>query len=182
MRLVTVALFTSALVFGQSGAPVNQTDGPPPVATQKLLFYSGANLERICTAFSIQPASEETSISISAASNANPVSFTSTAHGMSTDTRPQVIVSGGTGSWAAVNGTFTATPTGANTWTIPVDSTAFGAVTGTLVFTTRAPRTGRNVWAVQFFVYDVSNNQVSATWKGGSTSMSTTCTAPTTYH
>lgn len=75
------------------------------------------------------------SITISAATNANPVVFTSNSHGLSTG--DGITISGGTGNWTAVNGSWTITVTGANTFSIPVDSTAFGAVTGTLVYPSR---------------------------------------------
>jgi hypothetical protein len=71
-------------------------------------------------------------VPISAASNANPVSLTSTAHDLATGDR--ITISGGTGNWAAINGRFTVTRTGTNTFTIPVDSTTFRARTGTVVF------------------------------------------------
>lgn len=45
-----------------------------------------------------------------------------------------VYISGATLAWASVNGYFTATNTGAHTFTIPVDSSGFvGAITGTVV-------------------------------------------------
>lgn len=74
-------------------------------------------------------------ITISAATNANPVVFTANAHGLSTG--DGITISGGTGNWAAVNGSWTITVTGANTFSIPVDSTTFGAITGTLVYPSR---------------------------------------------
>ncbi len=67
---------------------------------------------------------------ITAATNANPVVFTKTAHGLTTGT--VITLFGGTGAWSAVNGSFVITSTGANTFSIPVDSTAFGALTGTI--------------------------------------------------
>jgi|GEM_PF-3444987 len=70
---------------------------------------------------------------VTAASNANPVSFTSTAHGQTGSI--SISIGGATGSWTSVNGTFTGTVTSANTFTIPVDSTGFGALTGSLVVT-----------------------------------------------
>jgi hypothetical protein len=120
-------------------------------------------------------------LSPSAASNANPVSFTATAHGFDTNSLPLVTISGGTGNWAAVNGTWTATITGANTFTIPVNSTTFGAVSGTLLVTTYAPLTNVAVWSVKKFVYDGSNNLIWSGWVGGVPSERTTCTAPAQY-
>ena len=71
-----------------------------------------------------------TTNTISAATNANPVSFTTGgAHGY---TSGQVIaISGFTSNWTPCNGGFVVTVTGASTFTIPVDSTTFGAMTGT---------------------------------------------------
>jgi hypothetical protein len=66
------------------------------------------------------------------------------------------------------------------TFSVPVDSTAFGAVTGTLTYVTRAPRTTSPVWSVQKFVVDGSSNLIWSGWVGGTPSFTTTCTgAPT---
>jgi hypothetical protein len=68
----------------------------------------------------------EQSGTITAASNANPVSFTSVAHHLITG--EQVVLSGFSGNWSILNGqTFTVTVTGANTFTIPFNSTPLGA-------------------------------------------------------
>lgn len=69
---------------------------------------------------------------ITAGSNASPVSLTSVAHGLSTGDR--ITISGGTLNWLPLNARWTVTVTGVDTFTIPVDSSAFGAVTGSLVF------------------------------------------------
>lgn len=69
---------------------------------------------------------------ITAATNANPVVLTSVAHGLATGAT--VIITGATGSWTPINGTFIATVTGVDTFTIPVDSTGFGALTGSPIF------------------------------------------------
>ena len=45
-----------------------------------------------------------------------------------------ISISGGTGNWAAANGLQVVTHLTGTTFSIPVDSTAFGAVTGTLIF------------------------------------------------
>jgi hypothetical protein len=66
------------------------------------------------------------------ANNANPcqLNFGAVRHGWG-DTR-QVIVAGGTGGWAAVNSQFPVLIVDAFKVTIPVDTTALGAVTGSL--------------------------------------------------
>jgi hypothetical protein len=73
-----------------------------------------------------------TARSISAATNASPVSLTRTAHPL--DTGHRVLISGGTGSWAALNGWHVVTRTGVNTFTVPVDTSGFGVVSGSLVY------------------------------------------------
>ena len=87
-------------------------------------------------------------VNVTGATNANPVVINAPAnsidpyYGRNFGTGPgkgvMVTVSGGTGAWAAVNGSWRAnvslsTP---DSFTIPVDSTSFGPLTGTLVATT----------------------------------------------
>lgn len=69
---------------------------------------------------------------ITAATNANPVVLTSVAHGLASGAT--VIITGATGGWTGINGTFIATVTGVDTFSIPVDSTAFGALAGSPIF------------------------------------------------
>jgi len=175
--LITAALLATAS-FAQNcsmAAPMNST------ACTQIMAYDGSNnLTYACRARSVQPSPSV--LSISAGSNASPVSLTITGHGFNTNQLPLVTISGGTGNWAAVNGTWTATITGANTLTIPVNSGAFGAVTGTLILTTYAPRTTQSVWSVAKYSYDGSNNLTNVFYVGGSTSERNTCSgAPTSY-
>jgi hypothetical protein len=55
-----------------------------------------------------------------------------------------------------------------------VDSTAFGALTGTLVFTTTAPRITIAEWAVELLVYSGSN-PIWKGWLAGSSSYAAKC-------
>ena len=78
-------------------------------------------------------------ISISSATNTNPAVFTATGHGLSTN--QYIIISGATGGWASINGTFQVTVVNADTFTIAtnstaysIDSTNFGTLSGTLTF------------------------------------------------
>ena len=70
---------------------------------------------------------------ITAATNADPVVCTSTAHGLSTGGKITVV--GGTGAWAALNGGWIVTRLGADTFSLPINSTAFGTLAGTVTFT-----------------------------------------------
>lgn len=74
-------------------------------------------------------------VAISAATNAAAAELTSTAHGLSTG--DGITISGATGNWTPINGSWTITVTGVNTFTIPVNSTTFGALTGTPVYPSR---------------------------------------------
>lgn len=71
---------------------------------------------------------------VSTISKANPaVVTTATAHGFSGTPIINILGATGTG-WSAVNATFTITVTGANTFSIPVDSTGFGTLGGTVYY------------------------------------------------
>jgi hypothetical protein len=88
---------------------------------------------------------------ITAATNSNPVSLTSTGNGLDPyfnnnngagpGKGPQITITGGVGNWAAVNGTWTATVVlgTVNTFTIPIDTTNFGPLTGSLQFSAAPP-------------------------------------------
>lgn len=177
MKKTIIALLVAVSLHAQNlGSPVNPNAGPPPIAFQKLFYYSGSNIQYVCQTLSDRI--NEQPITVTAASNANPVSFTATAHGFDyqsgATTLPAVKISGGTGNWTAINGVWVATPTSANAFTIAVNSTTFGALTGTLVVTTRAPLTTANYWAVQKYVYDGSNNLIGSFWSATPGGLSST--------
>jgi hypothetical protein len=79
-------------------------------------------------------------LTIVSATNANPVVFTTVEPLPWNGAVPSVYLAGASGTWAKVNNNpatvaWTATAIGPNTFTIPVDSTSFGAFTGqTLTF------------------------------------------------
>jgi hypothetical protein len=156
----------------------------PVFGQQVLYFYNGNNLEYICSAKFPTP---ETTVTVSAASTANPVSFTATAHGFdyqsATTINPIVKIVGGTVNWTAINGVWKATPTSANAFTIPVDSSTFGALTGTLVVTTQSPRTQNSVWSIKKLIYDVANNLIAVSWAGnpGGSGNTSTLTGSTSF-
>src|ERR1035437_7130172 len=72
-------------------------------------------------------------MTITAASNSNPVSFTITQT-VPWNTAATLFLGGATGSWTSVNATaglgWTATKTGTHTFTIPIDSSGFGSFSG----------------------------------------------------
>jgi hypothetical protein len=73
-------------------------------------------------------------MAITAATNASPTVLTLAQNvGIPLGKTFKVLISGATGSWTPINGSFTATPITTNTFSIPVNSTAFGALTGSPV-------------------------------------------------
>ena len=180
----TLLLMLAAITaYGQTEVRISQKS--PDTGYQMILGYSGTNVIYICKAASIQKTSP--SIAIASATNANPVVFTvSGGHGFDSATspaaKPSITVSGGTGQWVVANATWTATILSSTTFSVPLNSTAIGAMTGTIVFTTRAPRTTDPVWSVQAFTYDGSNNLTGGAWAIGTPSFTQTCTgSPSQY-
>src|ERR1035437_6816920 len=71
-------------------------------------------------------------VKITSATNASPVKFT-VSGALPFSNSAEIYIAGGTGSWAGVNTTssqYVVTVTGAQTFTIPVDSTEFGSFSG----------------------------------------------------
>lgn len=167
MRRFALILLTATLWGQGDGQPVTDTNAPPPNGYQSILYYTGTNLIYICKARSEQAISP---VTVSAASNANPVSFTATAHGFGdfvmhgATTTPTVRIQGCTGGWTPINGVWLATVTSANAFTIAVDSTAFGAFTAACRFDSRTPRWNTAIWSIEKFMYDGASNIVGMLW------------------
>lgn len=89
------------------------------------------------------------SVPLTAATNANPVQFTAISNGLDpginngvsgiSSVGPQITISGGTGAWTAINGTWPTTKIDADHFTIPVNTSGLGAVSGTLIATGAPP-------------------------------------------
>jgi len=177
-RLLPFLLLLSLPGLAQTPpACANIASGSATKACTIYYGYSGSSVIYSCYAQSTETSRRpKISVSISAATNANPVVFTSTGHGFLLTARPQVVVSGATSGWTSINGTFTATIIDANTFSIPVNSTSFGALSGTVVFYTTAPRLGVAEWAVQLFGYSGSN-LTNLTWLGGVNALTSACSS-----
>jgi hypothetical protein len=106
-------------------------------------------------------------LTVSAATNAAAAVFAVTGHLLGTSgTITLCDVKGGTGNWAAVNGVQTIALLDANTFSVPVDSTGFGAMTGAITVSVRplfstnaAPINGLNMstavgWKFENFILD----------------------------
>lgn len=177
-RLTSLFLLLSAASVAQAQSPVTLTGAPPPAPYTKILGYDASNnLTYVCTAQSYQQQRLNTAVSISTISKASAAVVTSTAHGFPTGSRASLTIAGATGTgWSIVNTTTIATVTGADTFTIPIDTSGVsGTLGGTITFTTAAPRTGVAEWSIQRFAYDASNNLIWAGWQSGTSSMNQTC-------
>jgi hypothetical protein len=88
-------------------------------------------------------------------------------HGLHINTSPQVTIKGATLTWAGLNGTFKVTVLDSTSFSVPFNSSALGAVTGTVVMTTTAPRTSSPIWAVTKITTDAVGNPLSDLWANG---------------
>lgn len=192
-----------ALVIGIASALGAQNFGvtispfPFVTADDSINYYDGSN-NTIYTCVANSNTSTPSTVTVSAISNASPASFTATAHGFGdfathgATMTPTVKVAGLTGNWTPLNGVWKATITSANAFTIAVDSTSFGAVTGTVVVTTLAPRWNLRMWSIWGAVYS-GNNLLFSGWasepggagttdlKAGSTGANKICSSRTSY-
>ena len=167
-------------IWCQTGTPVRVSDNPSSEAVQKIYTLSGNSTVAICSALSSDGSRAGRKVSISGVSKANPAVVTSTGHGFAISSRPSVTISGATGTgWTGINGTFTATVIDANTFSIPVDSTGFATLGGTVVFSTSAPRQTISEWSVQKIAYDTNGNAIWSGWVGGTTSYNQKCSDAT---
>jgi hypothetical protein len=170
---ITALLFLAVAAFGQQQMQV--VSGP---ATQQVYLYSGSNVIAICEALSTVTNGQRaaTSVAISAVSKAAAAVVTSTAHGFAVSSRPKVTISGATGTgWTGINAAWTATVIDADTFSIPIDSSGFGTLAGTVVFTTTAPRSTMPEWSVQRFAYDGSSNLIWTGWLNGTAAKNQQC-------
>ena len=140
------------------GLNVTVSGGPPPEAWTTISDYAGgSNLVYQGSARSFQPT---VTLTVTSVSKANPAVVTVTTHGLPTGAT--VVISGGTGDWAGLNGTQTITNTGANTFTVPVNSSAFASTfAGTI--TTNSPQTSAAIWAIQKNFY-TANQLTNTMW------------------
>lgn len=197
MRIARIAIFalSAASLVAQEGAAVRISPAAISDAYTKIIHYTAGVADYTCLALSSQ--FNVSTITVSAISNANPGSMTATAHGFYFATgvtqKFLVFISGLTGSWTPLNGMHVLTPTSANALATDVDTTGFGALTGTIVVTTKAPQVTAKVWQVQALVADGSGQITILAWPvnvsgstlsdltGGTTAFRFACTAPPAY-
>lgn len=187
MKTILAALLFAASLFGQGGQLVTVGDAEGPAYSYHF-GYSGTSLLYVCKALSFVSTGTRTAtfVSISAVSKAAAAVVTSTGHGFQVPgtagggSRPKVAISGATGTgWPAINSTWTATVIDANTFSIPIDSSGFGTLAGTVVFNTTAPRLTVAEWSVKKLIYDATPLLIDTYWLNGTSATASKCSDAT---
>jgi hypothetical protein len=189
-----LALSISVIALAQVGSPVRISDDPPPSPVSFTYVYSSGQVIAICSSPSTIPFGASNwratvQVPITSISNANPAIVTSAFHGLDASlavngtpavARPSITITGATASWMQINQTFVATVLTADTFSIPVDTSALGAFSQTgISFTTTGPRAGQPEWAVQKIFYDASGNATQKLWLAGVQTYTNRCTDAT---
>ena len=131
--------------------PVSIASLPGEAITTVTDYVGGSAPIYISSAKATQPEFTFTGATVSKAAAAS-VGYV--AHGLQSDNL--AVFAGGTGDWAALNGTRVVTRTGADTFTVAVNTSAFaGSWDGTI--STFAPRTSAPCWSIVKNYYDGSN-------------------------
>ena len=142
------ALFLSAvmLVAQPTGTLTVVSDGPPSDLHTK--FYLVVNNDQyIC--YAKQNAVQTTFAASSITAGTVTTVTVSGGHGFALGSSPVIFISGMTGSWVPLNGTWSATVTSATEFTVAVNSSGFGSVAGTFSASTFANRGGSAIWAIK---------------------------------
>lgn len=174
--IVFIALSLS-LLAQSGGTGVVTTDGPPRDWHTKVYTNTSGALY-ICYTKQDSQQTTLTSITPSSTSTTTTLTFGS-AHGFSLRSYPSITLSGMTGSWAALNGVHRATVVSSTVITVPINSSGFGAVTGTLSAVTKAARLTQPIWGVKVLFTSISSGLPE--FEGWAINgFSNVCTDPTT--
>jgi hypothetical protein len=179
-RIFGCLVVSCLLAFGQGGTKIVDGQGTEVLFDSNgtsVIGYDGSdNVIYVCNAKSVDGDRLAATVLVSGISKATAAVVTSTAHGLPIGSRPRVTISGATGTgWVTgINGTWTATVTGADTFTVPVNSTGFDTLAGTVVFATTAPRLGVAEWRVKVFGLTGTNTTLIA-WMNGTQEMNQKC-------
>lgn len=119
MRFAALLTLLASSLFGQDGQTVSLSQGSAPYGYQLVTGWK--------------------TLSISACTKASPMVCTVAASGIAIGKTFTGVISGATGTgWTAINAYWTATSVTATTISIAVDSSGFGTLAGTIIFTTEA--------------------------------------------
>ncbi len=148
-RILVLAMTMAVSAFGQmsaNGSPVIVSDAPPRDFYTRVFYVSSGDIYT-CVTSSIQTVQYTMTLTSTVGGATTSLVF-SAGHGIHPDASPKFTITGGTGTWVAANATWKATYVNSTTFTIALDSSGLGAVAGTLVVKSSAPRLTQPVWAV----------------------------------
>lgn len=132
-----------------------------PTKTTLIDLDGGSAPVYVAEAKSVQPTFQFT---VAGYSKANPGVVNVVGHGL--NTANAVIISGATGSWAALNGRQIVTRVDADHFSIAVDTSGYsGSFDG--VITTTAPRMSSAIWKIAKNYYDGSSNLLRSSFAAG---------------
>jgi hypothetical protein len=175
MKRLIPLLAVCAVAFAQ--APVNVSIGPPAQGYTQMISYTGTDPEYIGIAPS---AVQRYRITVTTASNAAACVITAASHGLQNDNA--VTISGFTGGWAGANGTHKITVVDANSFSVPVNSAAFGPYGAQApTVTSTAPRTNALIWSLQRIYYTAGGSVERTAYAGGSSGADKAWSLRTTY-
>lgn len=143
---------------------VSTSQGPPAEAWTSIMENDASGNQLYvgqARSFQEKPAP----LTVSSVSKANPAVVAVTGHGLQSDNT--VDVAGGTGDWAGINGNQKITVIDANSFSIPVNTSAYAGTFAGAV-TTNSPQTNAGVWSIQKFYYDSNGFQNRVSLAGGS--------------
>lgn len=146
LKVLTLLLLLYTSLFAQYGVDTVVSDAPSRVQFTLALYTSGGT-DYIC--YALKDQSTPTTLTITAVSNASAGVVSAASHGMHAESSPKVTITGGTGNWTVINSTWQVTYLTADTFSIPLDTTSLGPLTGTLVVKTTAPLLNKPMWLVR---------------------------------
>lgn len=161
--LCSLSLWAQQPSHSPSGTVTRSSEAAADIGYQIVPKLDSSTVNYYCYGPSRRPSS--LTLTISTISEANPGAATVTSHGFNQYATILVRVSGATGAWAAINGLRVFTYVDANTLSIGVDTTSFGAYMGqTPTFTTFATRETDELWAIKKITLDGLGNLVWSGW------------------
>lgn len=132
-----------------TGPTISVTFGPPNSAYTQLLDYQ-SGVSPIYQGLAKSRRMTPKLLVVTSVTAAAAAVVTIASHGLTSGN--SVIISGATGDWAGLNGTQVITVINSNSFSVPVNSSAY-ASSFNGIMQTYAPQTSQPIWAIQKFVY-----------------------------
>lgn len=163
--------------FRPGGSVTRVSEAPDDLGYQVLPKADSATVTYYCWGPSRRQGSA-LSLTVTTTTNANPGAMTITSHGFNQYATPIVLISGATGNWTPINGLHILTYVDANTMSIDVDTSSFGAWgSQSIAMTTYAVRETDTLWAIKKIVTS-GGATVFSGWASGAANANETSRLP----